>query len=201
MRRKVFDLLASVVGLVMVIALGAAGGLLWWGKSFAESNVHNQLAQQEIFFPSKAALNNAKPGTEVTPEMVPYLMPYAGQQVLTGAQAEAYADHFIAVHLYNMPYHGVYSQVSAAARAATPGTPKAATLNALETTVFQGTTLRGLLLEAYAFGTFGTIAFWSAIISWILAAVMAVFVGFGFWHAAQTPAEMELLGRKEEKAA
>lgn len=185
----------------MVVALVAAGGLLWWGKSFTESNVHNQLAQQEIFFPTQAQLQNAKPGTEVTPVMVPYLMPYAGQQVLTGEQAGAYADHFIAVHLYNMPYHGVYSQVSAAARAATPGTPKAATLNALEGTVFQGTTLRGLLLEAYAFGTFGTIAFWSAIISWILAFVMAIFVGLGFWHSRQVPAEVELLGRKEQEAA
>jgi hypothetical protein len=35
--------------------------------------------------------------------------------------------------------------------------------------VFQGTTLRGLLLEAYAFGTFATIALIAAIAAFVLA--------------------------------
>ncbi len=52
--------------------------------------------------------------------------------------------------------------------------------------------MRGLLLEAYAFSEFGLIALWAAIASFALAAVMAVLVAFGFWHARRTPAEEEL---------
>jgi hypothetical protein len=59
--------------------------------------------------------------------MLPYLKQYAGQQMLTGQQAEAYADHFIAVHLSEMPYGGVYSKISTAALAA-PTHPELAAL-------------------------------------------------------------------------
>ena len=44
-----------------------AGGLLTWGHSFVNSNVHNQLAQQQIYFPPAAAFQDAKAGTEITP--------------------------------------------------------------------------------------------------------------------------------------
>src|SRR5664279_3993524 len=151
MSRKVFDKLTSAGGIVAVVVLLVAGGLLTWGHSFVNSNVHNQLAQQQIFFPPKAAWAHAKPGTKITPAMIPYLEKYSGQQLLTGQQAEAYADHFIKIHLSEMPYGGVYSKISAAAIAA----PTNTTLTALKETSFQGTTLRGLLLEAYAFATIG----------------------------------------------
>jgi len=189
MRRRVFDLLVSAGGLVVVVVLLAAGGLLMWGYSFASSEVHDQLAQQQIYFPPKSALANAKPGTEVTPAMVPYIEPYAGQQVLTGEQAEVYANHFIAVHLSQLPYHGVYSKISTVAREH----PGNARLQALRQTSFQGTTLRGLLLEAYAFGTFGVIALWAGIASFCLAFIMAVLVSFGFWHARRTPPQAQVL--------
>ena len=193
MRRKVFDILVSAGGLVLLLVLLVAGSLLMWGSSYTNNQVHDQLAMQQVYFPPAAAFKNAKPGTEITPSMRPYIYQYAGQQVLTGAQAEAYANHFIAVHLYDMPYHGVYAKVSAAARAATPGTKQAASLGALETTVFQGTTLRAMLLEAYGFWLIGNIAFWGSIASFALAGVMAVLIGFGFWHARRVPVEKELL--------
>jgi hypothetical protein len=188
MQRKIFDVLASAGGLVMVVVLVVAGVLLMWGYNFTTSNVHNQLAQQQITFPSAAAFAQAKPGTEVTPAMKPYLLKYAGQPLTTGAQAEAYADHFIAEHLKAMPYGGVYANVSAASRA----NPTDAKLAAEVTTSFQGTTLRGLLLEAYAFSEFGLIALWAAISAFVLAGIMALLVAFGFWHARRTPAEAEL---------
>ena len=53
MQRKVFDRLASGFGAVLVVILLVAGGLLVWGQSFATSNVHDQLAQQQISFPKK----------------------------------------------------------------------------------------------------------------------------------------------------
>src|SRR5579871_1903474 len=147
MSRKVFDKLVSAGGVVIVVVLLVAGGLLLWGHSYVTSNVRTQLAQQQIYFPPQSAWASAKPGTEITPQMIPYLKQYSGQQLLTGAQAEAYANHFIAYHLAEMPYHGIYSKVSAAAIA----NPNNAQLQQLKGTVFQGTTLRGLLLEAYGF--------------------------------------------------
>jgi hypothetical protein len=193
MRRKVFDLLASAGGAVMVVVLVVAGALLMWGASFANNEVHNQLAQQEIFFPPKSAFEHAKPGTEITPSMIPTVSQYAGQQLLTGQQAEVYANDFIAVHLSEMPYHGVYAVISTKAREAAPGSPQAKELASLEQTSFQGTTLRGLLLEAYAFSIFGEIAFWAGIAAFVLAFVMAVLVGLGFWHARHTPDTEEIL--------
>ena len=200
MSRKVFDVMASTVGLVVVIVLLVAGGLLAWGQSFANSNVHNQLAQQQIFFPPSAAFAHPKAGTEITPSMIPSVSQYAGQQLLTGEQAKVYADDFIAVHLSEMPFGGVYSKISAAARAAKPGSAQATKLAALEQTSFQGTTLRGLLLEAYGFSVIGTIMFWGMIASFCLAILMAILVGLGFWHARRTPREAEMFSVQEEVA-
>jgi hypothetical protein len=189
MRRTVFDRLVSGAGVVVVVVLLVAGGLLMWGYSFTHSNVHNQLAEQQIFFPPKAAFANAKPGTEITPAMIPSVSQYAGEQLLTGPQAKAYADHFIGVHLSEMPYGGVYAKISAAALAE----PANAKLKALEQTSFQGTTLRGLLLEAYGFSTIGEVMFWGAIASFCLAFIMAILVGFGYRHARRTAPEAEPL--------
>lgn len=184
MSRRVLDLLVSAGGLVVTAVLLVAGALLLWGHSFTTSNVRTQLAQQQIFFPPKSAFAHPKAGTEITPEMIPSVSKYAGQQLLTGPQAEAYANHFIAVHLSEMPYGGVYSKISAANRA-----NPSAKLDALEQTSFQGTTLRGLLLEAYAFSTIGTIMFWGAIASFILAFLLAVLVALGFLHARRSAPE------------
>ncbi len=196
MQRKFFDMLLSVVGLVLVVALVVGGALLLWGANFANSNVHDQLAKQEIYFPTKAAFAAAKPGTEVTPGMKPYLLQYAGQQVLTGAQAEAYANHFIAVHLSEMPYGGVYSKVSAASRANPTNTALAGEVQ----TVFQGTTLRGLLLEAYGFSQFALIAEWGAVACFIGAAVMLILVLIGLAHARRTPETEQLVVHTPEEA-
>ena len=183
MRRKVFDILASIGGLVLVVTLVIAGALATWGYSFSSNDVHNQLSQQQIVFPAKGSAALA------SPKIGPYLNQYAGQPLTTGAQAEAYADHFIAVHLSDMPLGGVYSKVSAASIAA----PNNVALKAEVQTSFQGTTLRGLLLEAYAFSVFAELALWAAIASFSLAFLMALLVAFGFWHARRTPETAEIL--------
>jgi hypothetical protein len=193
MTRQVFDKLTSAGGIVAVVVLLVAGGLLTWGHSFVNSNVHNQLAQQQITFPAKAAFAHAKAGTEITPAMIPSVSQYAGQQLLTGQQAEAYADHFIKIHLSEMPYGGVYSKISAAAIAA----PTNLKLTALKATSFQGTTLRGLLLEAYAFSTIGLVMLWGAIASFILALAMALLVGLGLAHARRTEPAAQMLASKK----
>ena len=61
---------------------------------------------------------------------------------------------------------------------------------------FQGTTLRGLLLEAYAFSKIGAVMMWGAIASFMFALIMSLLVGLGFWHAARTPEEARVLERQ-----
>ena len=112
---------------------------------------------------------------------------YAGQQLTTGAQAETYANHFIAVHLSEVAGGKTYAQVSAAAMAA----PTNTTLKTEEATLFQGTTLRGLLLNAYAFGTVATIAGIGAIVSFAAAAILLVLSGIGFAHAQRLRSAVE----------
>jgi hypothetical protein len=137
--------LAVIAGFAVAVILLAAGGLLTWGSAYVHNTVQGQLASQQIFFPPKAAFAHAKAGTEITPSMIPSVSQYAGQQMLTGQQAEAYADHFIAVHIANMAAGKTYSQLSAASLAAPTNTALAATVN----TVFKGETLRSMLLNAY----------------------------------------------------
>jgi hypothetical protein len=197
MRRRTFDLLATVGGLVVAIVLAVAGVLLLWGYHYANSNVHSQLAAQQITFPAKAVLANPPKGsTEITPDMKKYLYQYGGQQLTTGPQAKAYADHFIAVHLSEMPYHGVYAAVSQASMA----NPSNQALKAEVQTVFTGTTLRGLLLEAYAFWQMGQIALVGAICAFAGAAAMLVLSGLGFWHLRRTDPARELFPAEAQHA-
>ena len=189
MRRKTLDALFSAGGVVLTIVLVVAGGLLMWGASFANNSVHTQLAQQQIVFPAAGSAELK------SPEVGPYLNKYAGQPLTTGAQAEAYANHFIAVHLSEMPLGGVYSKVSAASRA----NPTDAKLKAEVTTAFQGTTLRGLLLEAYAFSTFGRIAMVAGIASFVLAGVMMVLTVLGLLHFRRASADEVVVGFHSER--
>ncbi|HTY97703.1 MAG TPA: hypothetical protein VMB91_11730 [Solirubrobacteraceae bacterium] len=189
MRRKTFDIVASWVGVAGVIVLLVAGSLLAWGASYTKSNVHSQLAAQEIYFPPKSAFAHPVAGTEITPSMIPSVSQYAGQQLLTGAQAKVWADDFIAVHLREMPYHGLYAKISAAALKE----PTNAKLQELVQVSFRGTTLRGLLLEAYGFATVGTVMMWASIAAFALAALLALLVVLGFRHARRTEPEAELL--------
>ncbi len=171
--RKKIDKILSLIGLVATIALIVIGGLAWWTYSFVGTNVHNELASQKIYFPSANSpeLNN--------PQIKPYLEKYAGQQLLTGPQAKAYADHFIAVHLSEIAGGKTYAQVSAEAQA-NPSNP---TLKAQAQTLFQGETLRGLLLgDAYAFSTIATIARIAAIVCFVAGGIMFILVVLGFWH-------------------
>ena len=203
MQRKVFDKITSAGGAVMVVVLVIAGGLLTWGHSFVNSNVHNQLAMQQIYFPPQSVWAHATANNtgEIQQRMIPYLKKYSGQQLLTGPQAEAYADHFIAYHLAVLPDGGVYSKLSAAAMTAKPGTASATLYKGLEQTSFQGTTLRGLLLEAYAFSKIGQVMLWGAIASFIMAALLAVLVGLGLAHARSTAPETKMFTAPQPKTA
>ncbi len=179
MGRKTLDRLLAAGGLVVAAILLIASGLLYWAHSFVDDEVHSQLAAQKIFFPPKGSEGLADP------KIKPYLEKYAGQQLVNGAQAQAYADHFIAVHLEGIGGGQTYSQLSAKAQAAPTDTVLAGKVQ----TMFRGETLRGLLLNAYAFGKMGQIAMWAATAALIGAVAMAVLAVLGFAHARRLNVE------------
>jgi hypothetical protein len=183
MRRRTFDILMAAAGLFLAVTLIASGALLLWAHSFIGSEVHTQLAAQQIFFPA------ADSKAVAAPEFAA-MRQYGGQQLTTGAQAEVYADHFIANHLKEAGGGKTYAQLSAEA-IAQPGNAK---LTAQVATAFKGETLRGLMLNAYAFGTMGTIAGIAAIAAFIAAAVMLILSGLGLMHARRVSPAAEILG-------
>ena len=189
MRRKSFDRLISVTGLFIGAVLIVAGSLLSWAHTFAGDEVHNQLAAQQIYVPAKGSPAIAAPEFAA-------MRQYGGQQLTTGAQAEVYADHFIANHLKVIGGGKTYAQLSAQALAQ-PGNAKLAIQVA---TVFKGETLRGLLLNAYAFGTMGMIAGIAAIGAFIAAAVMLILGGLGLVHARRTSPDTDILGDRPARA-
>jgi len=137
--------LAVIAGFALSAVLFVAGGLLLWGSTYTHNMVHNQLAAQQIYFPPQAAFAHPQAGTEITPSMIPSVSQYAGQQLVTGQQAQSYADNFIAVHIANMTGGKTYAQLSSAALA----NPNDAKLAAQVATVFKGETLRSILLNAF----------------------------------------------------
>jgi hypothetical protein len=145
MRRNSSRTLLASASAALAAVLLIVGGLLLWGSAYVHNTVQSQLAAQQITFPPAAAFAHAKAGTEITPSMIPSVSQYAGQPLLTGQQAEAYADHFIAVHIAEMGGGKTYSQLSAESLAAPTNAKLAATVD----TVFKGETLRSMLLNAY----------------------------------------------------
>ena len=176
MQRSFLDRIVSWIGLGLTVVLIVAGSLLTWAHHFVSNEVKTQLSAQQIYFPPKGS--PATTGSAFAP-----MRQYAGQQLTTGAQAETYADHFIAVHLKEVANGQTYAQLSAKAQA----NPTDAKLAGQVATMFKGETLRGLLLNAYAFGTMATIAGIAAIAAFIAAAVMLSLSLLGLRHGRRTP--------------
>ena len=115
MSRKVFDILTSTAGVVVVVVLVVAGGLLTLGPQLREHQRPQPARAAADLLPAAGGVRAPQDRHRDHARMIPSVSQYAGQELLTGAQAEVYADHFIAVHLSEMPYGGVYSKISAAA--------------------------------------------------------------------------------------
>ena len=162
--------LTAIAGFAVAVILLAVGGLLLWGSTYVHNTVQGQLASQQIFFPPEAAFAHPVAGTEITPSMIPSVSQYAGQQLLTGQQAEAYADHFIAVHIANMGGGKTYSQLSAESIAQ----PNNAKLAGVVATVFKGETLRSMLLNAYGWWKVSQITYIAAIVSFALGGLVLI---------------------------
>jgi hypothetical protein len=165
LRWRIFVLQVGLIGI-----LGFVSGFAFWGSSFATSTVHDQLAAQQIYFPAAGS-----PAITSLPKADAAAMTrYAGQELLTGQQAEVYANNFINVHLSEIGGGQTYSQLSAAAQAAPTNTKLAGEV----ATIFKGTTLRSMLLNAYGWGQIGQFAGYAAI--GLAVAAFAVFGAFVF---------------------
>ncbi len=169
--RRMIDFVLTAAGLLMTVVFIVAGSLLIWAHSFVTTEIHDQLAAEQIFFPAADSAAVAAPEFQA-------MRQYGGQQLTTGAQAEVYADHFIANHLQTIGGGKTYAQLSTQAQADPTNTKLAATV----ATVFKGETLRGLLLNAYAFGTMATIAGIAAIAAFVAAALMLILSALGVLH-------------------
>lgn len=149
-----------------VLVLGFCAGFLYYESNFANNFVTDQLTAQNIYFPDSS---QAVTGGSLDPAVYPSLQQYAGQQVNTGDKAKAYADDFIGHHLKGV-YNGLtYSQVSSLASA----NPTDAKLAAAKTTLFQGETLRSILLSAWGWSQVALYAFYASIGLMLATAVVA----------------------------
>jgi hypothetical protein len=145
-RWRIFILQIGLIGILAFVA-----GFAFWASSFAAAQVHDQLAAQKVVFPATtSAAFKALPAADQSA-----MAPYAGQLMTTGVQAQTYSDHFIAVHLSKIGGGKTYAQF--------PSTGLTPAQTAQKTTLFQGETLRGLLLNAYGWSQLATYAFWAAV--------------------------------------
>jgi hypothetical protein len=167
--------LTAIAGFALAAILLAAGGLLLWSSTYTHNMVHNQLAAQKIYFPPKAAFAHPKAGGEITPSMIPSVSQYAGQQLVTGQQAQSYADNFIAVHITNMTGGKTYAQLSAASLAQPDNTKLAGQVAA----VFKGETLRSILLNAFGWWKVSQITYIAALAAFGLGALTLLASLFG----------------------
>jgi hypothetical protein len=165
MRWRIFVLQIGLIGI-----LGFVSGFAFWASNFATSTVHDQLAAQQIYFPVAGS-----PALTALPKVDDIAMTqYAGQELLTGAEAQVYANNFINVHLGEIGAGQTYSQLSTASQADPTNTKLAGEV----ATIFKGTTLRSMLLNAYGWGQIGTFAGYAAI--GLLVATFAVVGAFLF---------------------
>lgn len=211
--RSSFDKLISWTGAVLAVVLLAAGGLLTWASAFVADQVETQFTAQDITMPTEEALAGQLESGRLSQEDVDALTPFAGETMMSGPAAKAYAMHYITAHM-NAGTAGVVTTLSDLGIDATslegfkdPLTYEAAgaVANAIKAdttldedtmteavaavntfrseTLFKGNTLVGLLLYGYAFATIGTIAGIAATAAFVGAAVLIVLAVLGLLHA------------------
>jgi hypothetical protein len=170
--RRAVDKVFILLGSALTILLLGASALAWYGYKFATTQVRTELAAQKIYFPPKGS-----PGLD--PQEYPTLQKYAGQLVDDGPKAKAYANDFIGHHLEKIAGGKTYAEVSSLAMK----DPANKQLQQQKATLFQGETLRGLLLgDGYAYWTFGMMAFYASIAAFAAAVVMGLLVLLGLNH-------------------
>ena len=174
MDRSAWDKIVSGAGAVVAVVMIVLGSMAIYGGIFARDNVQDRLEPQKIAFP---------PAEAMTPEERAEVGEFAGQQVDTGTEAEAFS-RYIAGHLEAINDGKTYSETSSEARALDENDPARAELDAKVQTLFRGETLRSILLNAYGWWVVGTIALWAGIGTVVAGALLGILAILGFRHAA-----------------
>jgi hypothetical protein len=177
-QRRVIDKVFILLGVVTTLVLLIGGGIAWKGYTFATDQVRTELSSQKISFPPKDS-----PALAALPAADKAQMEkYASQPLATGDQAKVYANNFISVHLKEIAGGKTYAEVSTESLA----NPSDQKLQGQKQALFQGETLRGLLLgSGYSYWTMGMLARDAAVALFIGAAVMAVLVVLGLARLAR----------------
>lgn len=131
--------MAAAVGMLLVLA----GFGVKAGADYGRGMVRDQLRAERIIVPPASELGDT-----------PGMLPYAGQQVLDGEAAKAYADEFIAVHMEGIGGGRSYAEISHEAMTK----PNNEGLQQARMALFMGSTLRGLLLSVYGWDLVARIA-------------------------------------------
>jgi hypothetical protein len=159
---------ARVLLLWGALALGAVvvGALALYEGTFVRDNVEEQLSAQQIEFTPADQL------TELEQNRDPCLTEHGGKLMETGEQARCYANHYILLHMEESAASAGYPDATfatlgteqrrlRAALQAAPQEQKAEiqrqldAVTSLRTTMQTGSTLRGQLLNAWGWDTFG----------------------------------------------
>jgi hypothetical protein len=195
MKRRTLDVLFSAGGLGLAALLLVLGLVMTSNANFAKDYVREQLGQQKITFKAVDALTDEEKKADC-------LVEYAGQPLLTGKQAECYANEFIGLHVKSTAGGLTYAEVgdkqtelrAKIATAQAANDPQLATLQkqlsdmtAQRETLFKGETLRGLLLTSYGFSVFGVKGEQVATVAYVVAALLALLSIAGFVHAFKVP--------------
>ena len=169
-------------GILLALGLVVLGSQMRSNADFAEDYVARQLGQQRITF---------KAGDTLTDEerAKPCLVAFAGTLLTTGEQAECYANHFIGEHLPKVAEGRTFSELrgvqtslrSQIEAAQAQGDPSATVLQRqlAEVTgkrqaLFEGETMKGLLLTTYGFSTLGAKAGQAATVAFAGAGLVAL---------------------------
>ena len=192
MTRKTLDFLFGIGGLAVAVLLVVLGLVLRNQADFAKSYVHGQMVEQRISFTPVANLT----ADEKTASC---LVSNAGKPLLTGKQAECYANEYIGRHVKLINEGKTYSETSGESRAARAAAdealaadPNAQAAKDLDATakglsgkveaLFKGETLRGLLLTSFGFSVFGVRAGQAALLAFLAALILVVASIAGFVH-------------------
>ncbi|HET9109293.1 MAG TPA: hypothetical protein VFN78_00575 [Ktedonobacterales bacterium] len=140
-----------VLQVIAILVFAGAASAAFYASTFTSTQIHDQLAPQQIFFPK-----DAKSGLPAN------LSQYAGQQVVNGDQAHAYAENYIGLHLTEIGKGHPYSYWSGLAMKETNPTVKAQD-QAIADTLFKGNSLKSMLDTAWTFSVIGQIAFYAGI--------------------------------------
>jgi len=204
MKRRTLDMIFSAGGIAVAILLVLLGFVFKTNADFADSYVHDQLAEQKISFTAAEFLSDEEKASSC-------LIENAGTPLDSGKKAECYANDYIGMHLKGIGGGETYATIGAIQTKAKTALADATAANASNVaelkaeldkitgqreSMFKGETLRGLLLTSYGFSIFGEKAALAGMLSFLGALVMLLASIAGFIHAFSTPKDIIALALK-----